>query len=324
MAEASILEKEPDVAEVNRSSWKLIVTLVVPAITIGAAAYLFIIGSMIWCGVLVVLFLNLFALQSIFLKTSSQVWLGLFLSVLGLILPFYSVNLTYLVISALFVLLFFSAGVFSARHELNNMLKISFSSVARKAMVGGLTGIGGGIVILAISGTLGIPSLSYSSMAVYIDSYIVTPTMQYVVQQPYSPGETVRAFFASEAKTALSGIPGFNAQPTSYKNQLIAQQASSSVALIDGKFGISLNPDASISANILQVIVDKMNSLGQPAQFLAILGLYIILWSAVRLVAVILSYPLLITGFLIFEILILTNFAEMQMESRAHEIIVLK
>ncbi len=321
MAEESLLGRNQDVAEVNRSGWKLIVTIIVPVAVATGASYLFLSGHIIWSVVMILVLVNLIALQAFLLKTASQIWFALLLSAIALLVPFFSINLNYLSTAALVTFLFFAMGTFSARHELNNTLKISFFKITRKSMVGVITGIAGGITVLVVSGALGPTLFSADNMATYfVDPYVVAPSLQYALHQPYTPNETVRYFLTSQVESS----PNLNNIPNSkLKDQLVIGAVDSSATQISSSLGVPLALDSSISVNLIHIMQAKVNQMEQPLQLIVVLSFYLALWSLVALLATIASYVLSVTAFLIFELLVLTNFAEIQMESRTHEIVTL-
>lgn len=319
MAEDSLLRSSPEVAEVNRSGWKLIAATVVPPIFGIAASYLFLSGHILWSVVAAVLFVNLIAIQAMLLKSSEQTWLSLALCAIGLLVPFYAVNINVLGTAFIVILLFFAMGIFSGRHELNNSLKIDFSKITRKMMSGVMVGMVGGVTVFAVAGALGPTIFSTANIAKYvIEPYVVAPAMQDILHQPYTPNETVEQFVVAEIEQApqLQSLPN-----GALKNEVIASSASSSIAQLESTLGGSIEPDQSLSFNLIQITENKVSNMQQPDQSAVIIILYLALWSVVALIANVVSFVLVITAFLLFELLIVTNFAEIQLESRSHEVI---
>ncbi|MCL4405254.1 hypothetical protein M1295_01610 [Patescibacteria group bacterium] len=329
MADESLLGNNPDVevAEVNRSGWKIAVTVIFPALVAAGASYLFVQGNGLWSLVLTLFFVNLIALETLLLKSSGSLWLGLLLATLGLVWPFWAtVALGSLAITALVILFFLALGVFSGRYQLSNTLKVPLLRTARKTMVGAFTGIVGGLTVLALagSGALGSSALSMNNVAQYfVDPYVVAPVLEYALHQPYKSGETVRDYVTyltssiASSTISVSGTTiGLNSLPTKTESQLVNSAVDTSVAQLNNVVGGQINPDSSIAVDIMEVIKSKLVPF-TPLTIIAVL----VLWAVVAFLATLLSYVLALIAFVLFELLVLIKFADIQLESRSHEVI---
>jgi hypothetical protein len=161
-----------------------------------------------------------------------------------------------------------------------------------------------------------------------VDPYIVAPAVEYATHQTYVPNETVKDFLTNQIESSVVTVNGnsisVGSLPASEKNLVVSGAISSSVSQINSSMGVSIDVNSSISDNLLNVMGQKVSQLGQPMKLIVILSLYIILWSTVLLLATILAYVLTVIAFLIFEFLVMTKFAEVQMESRSHEVVTLQ
>lgn len=317
MPEDSLITKGPEVADVNRSVWKIWVTVIVPAAVAFGASYLFINGNLIWSGTLAVLFLSLFTLQAFFLKEFGYITLTIFLETTALIAPYYRVSFNYLALSAAIVLVCFLGGMASGRRELGNALKVPFSRVARKTLIGGATGLLFGIALLSAVG--GGSSISYSNFVKTLLDPVLTPVMRYY-SPDYTPDTAVRGVLTQIVRRAQ---PAIDKLPSSARDKVLNDAVLAAAAQLKSSLGVELNLDATVSANIIDLSVKKIGTMGLPAELLIYAVVFLLLWATIRFVAMVISYPLLVIAFILFEVLIAASFAVIQLESRSREIVLL-
>jgi len=318
MPEDSLITKGPEVADVNRSIWKTWVTVIVPAFVAFGASYLFINGNLLWCGILAVIFLSLLALQAFFLKEFGYIALALFLETAALVAPYYHTSFSYLILSAAIIFVCFLGGVLSGRRELENALKVPFSRVARKALVGGATGVLLGMTILsAVVG--GGSSFSYGDLVKTVLDPMITPVMRYYAPD-YTPDMTVRGVLIQVVRRAQ---PAIDKLPKSAGSKVLNDAVNAASVQLKSSLGVDLNLDSTVSANVTDLFVKKVGVMSLPIKFAIYAILFLLLWAAIHFVAAVLSYPLLVVTFILFEIFIAAGFAVIQLESRSREIVLL-
>jgi len=318
MPEDSLITKGPEVADVNRSIWKTWVTVIVPAFVAFGASYLFINGNLLWCGILAVIFLSLLALQAFFLKEFGYIALALFLETAALVAPYYHTSFSYLILSAAIIFVCFLGGVLSGRRELENALKVPFSRVARKALVGGMTGVLFGAAVLGTVGS-GSSPFSYENLIKVVLDPAITPVMKYY-SPDYTPSMTVRGVLAHIIRRAQ---PTIDSLPQKVGDKALNDLVNTAAAQLKDSLGVEVNLDATVSANVTDLLAKKIETTGLPVQLLIYAVVFLLLWITVRFVAAVLSYPLLVVTFILFEIFIAAGFAVIQLESRSREIVLL-
>ncbi len=317
MPEDSFITRGPEVANVNRSIWKIWATVIVPALVAFGASYFFVNGNLLWGGIFAVIFLSLIALQAFFLKELGYIAFALFLGAIALAAPYYHISFNYLALSVALIFVCFFGGVLSGRRELENALKVPFSRVARKALVGGATGVLLGAAILSTIG--GNPSFSYGDLAKIMLDPAITPVMRYYAPD-YTPDMTVRGVLTHIVRSAN---PAIDKLPKSVGDKALNDAVNAAVLQLKSSLGVDLNLDLTVSANITDSFAKKIGTMGLPVEFLIYAVLLLLLWATIRFVAAILSYPLLITAFIFFEISVASGFAVVQLESRSREIVLL-
>ncbi len=316
MPEDSLITKGPEVADVNRSVWKVWATVVVPVLAAFGASFFFINGNLLWGGILAVLFLSLFALQVFFLKEFGYLALTILLETVVLLVPYYHISFNYLAISAVAILVCLAGGALAGRRELENTLRVPFSRVARKALAGGATGL---LLGMAILGAVSNGAFSYNSVVKTLLDPVITPVMKYY-SPDYTPDMSVRGVLTQIARRTQ---PAIDKLPPATANKVLNDAVNAASAQLKASLGVEINLDATISANVTDLFAKKVGTMGLPTELLIYAVVFLLLWATIRFAAAIISYPLLVVAFVLFEILIAVGFAVVQLESRSREIVLL-
>jgi len=322
MPENSLITNGPEVADVNRSVIKTWITVIVPAVFSLVGGYFLASGNFIWGGIFVAIFLGLVTLQALFLKGSWQTNLAILLGTIGFVAPYWRVSFNYLLLSAAIIFFFLVFGVFSGRKKLDNALRIPFSSVSLKVLMSGITGILLGVTILSAMGGISFPY--GSSVRMILDSAI-TPVMRFYVKD-YAPDMTIRAILTSMIERTQ---PNIDKLPLASKDKFIADTVSTTSLQLKNSFGFDLNLDSNVYSNITDLsnikgfFINKVDTMDWQTKFLVYVGLFLLIWTTLRFIAAVLSYPLLAIAFIFFEICVAMGFAVVQFESRSREIVLL-
>lgn len=314
--------------EADYSFWKVTVVFSVMAVFaffFGLSLVYLPFSRAIAAGLLFSAFLTL---QPILIKGFQRMALSTAIGTAALFLPVFlsskGIPLLVLVISAVASFGMFMWGQYAGKMELENTLRIKFSKLAGSILSKSLSAVA--LIIALVYGWSFNIDIIFSEQSMERIIAISSPVIGYYIPN-FSPDMPLRDFLEVSARQSLAGnnVISFNLMPETLKQQLINQTIDSSRKSLENNFGVSVDLDSSFKNNLIKSVTDKFKApvsaipKGQVSlvatMFLFVglrTGLWLLSWLAVML------------SFLIYQIVLAVNFAQLSLEPRSKEVILLK
>ncbi len=339
MAEPSLIERYPNQAEVDFSRVKIASIAAFGVVFAGVFGFFLANGMTIWTVIAAALFLVIAALQPFFIKgkgVTVMIIAGESLAMTVAFIPKLS-GLVLLALASVFLFLWWAHN--AAKAELANQLKVQFFRPVRRVTNGSITAL----------------ALFVSFIYLSLFSSGAMPLTKAEIGGFFYPSDVVlRAFFPTfSSRLAVSDMAdnivawqaekfGDAAIQEAFKNPAIREKAAGDMLRFlqnqAATVGVTLKPtDTLVDAvyNFVNRKTSDLNTLykdldqkfiGSPISFRVILPLIIALFIFVVMKGVtsLLGFAVYIPAYFIFETLIAIGFAEIFLESRSREIILLK
>lgn len=335
MDNRGLLSKDTIEVEADKSISKIVVLAII------GAAFSFFFGyflkifllegqfnSLLFCFLAGLGFLVFFILDVFFIKTAWLANLIIFLNVAAFSAPFYDRLSQIFGIGALISFLFLIWGGYSGRRELENTLRIKFWRISRKAFPKAMIALALFVAVVYAE----VSNFEIGEKEFFISKTtfekIISPAANLGIIQKFLPGFDlslpIEKLIENLAVNQAEKNSQFNLLPETAKNQLINQSVADLEKEISNFIGGPLNPQATTSDALYDIIVSKFS--GLPANVKSAVPM--IMAALIFLIIVSLSYfiRLIVTvlAFLIYEICLALGFSVIMMEGRSKEIIVLK
>jgi len=321
--------KKPEDAEADYSLWKIIAVIAVTAASAAlfglTLSHQFSLSRVFGAGLLFAAFITI---QPLLIKDRNKILFSVFLSVISLFLPLFLSDIPFFspvffsVMAASFIFLVW--GQLSGKEELDNALRIRFSKLSGRVLSKSLTAI-------ALTAAI-VFGWSFNINTLFSEKFINSiidiskPVIGYYVPN-FDPAMNFRDFLAVSAKQTLAGnnVVEFNLMPETLKNQLINQTVENSRRSLENNFGINIDLDLSFSENVRNAITEKLKDPASliPADHLSIAAAIIIFLIA-RGTLWIFSWLVAALSFFVYQTLLAISFAEVTLETRSKEVILLK
>jgi len=317
------INKTRDEIEADRSAVKIIILAIVGIIFsffFGYFLKFFILQGrldfLLFCFLAALGFLVIFLLQVFFIKALRIVNLIIFLETASFLASFYSYLSNILTLGALLAFLFFLSGAYSGRQELENMLKIKFWPINKKVLPKAFAGLAlfssiAYIIIIDLSG-----NKFFISEKVFEQMFKFVPGIDFSL-----PVETL---IRNQVFRQIQDSEQFKLLPQWAKTQAINQGVKEFQQTISDITGVPLNPKLKASEVMYQIaakkfaeIPERIKSLIPPTVALLIFLTIISLSLPIRLVVTFIA-------FIVYETCLAVGFADIMLEGRNREIIVLK
>lgn len=269
-----------------------------------------------------VLFLSVFSLQSILIKSHAKLYYIALFEALALVVWFYAIPPFYVFLSFISAFCFLALGVYHQTRELGERLKIRISKVAREGIKNGLSAISLFVVLVYLGGV----SASGELLSQGAFQRLISPAFPLV--QIIYPEIVLDEPFAVVAKNIAESQ--IQAQPEAAfltPSQLNAF-VSESVQALHAQFVEFLGITFSVSDTVLDILYQwflaKFTALPSTVQTWIWITIGIASFLALRGTSLIFMPLLLLFTFLVFELMLFTGFAVKFAESRSREFVVLK
>jgi hypothetical protein len=225
---------------------------------------------------------------------------------------------------AVFSAVMLTEGLICGKRELDNSLKASFTKFSGKVIAKAFT-----VVALAAAISYG---WRFDVEDLFSDRFIdgivslSSPIVGY-----YAPGFTPEMKFGDfleiSARRALAGKDAVNfaVMPETLRRQLINQTVENSRRALENNFAFSVDLDASFEENFRTAVVEK---LAGPAKAInpdhLSIAAAIIVFIFVRGILWLFGWLAAALAFFMYQLLLATKFAEIYLESKTREIVLLK
>lgn len=305
---------QTDSADADLSILKIASFIALVSISAFGSGYFLATIQVFYAFISLSLFLVLFSLQTIFIKSWTRIIPAVVLEVFFLSLPILVVlknNLNIYLWSAIGLLLIFLFWAeVDGRSETRNFLKIHFWRVSKTVLLKSITAVLLFTIFIYVSLANVSTDNDYGNEISEAINVFIAPAIKIFVPE-FS--------YESPLKNIIVDILTKQGVP----QESISFATNEFKKNIDNMFGIDLDLNETIGNSVYAAIKDKINKMLNSGNVYALLPILIILWFMVRGIAFILFIPLSFISFLLYELSIITNFAVIQYESRSREIVLL-
>ena len=227
-------------------------------------------------------------------------------------------------IVAIFSIIVLMGGFISAKRELNNSLRISFTKFSGAIIARALT-----VIALVLAVAYG---WNFQARALFSDQFISTmmtfasPLIEQRIPG-FTPQMELNIFFDTFVRQSFvrHDAANFTLLPINLQQQLISQSTINLYQTIENSLGMDINLKASFQESLKTIILEKVVVPIEaiPAEHLALIATAII-FIAVRGPFWLLSWLVMAVSFILLQLLLVTKFAETYLEPRSKEIILIK
>ena len=275
---------------------------------------------------LVIAFSFLFVFQTIFIQSSKIDFLITFLEAIALAAPFYKNFSSYLLFATLIVFVVMISAALSARKEIDNTFRVPFSRVCRGILPSILT-IVFVFVFAVYFGLAGNKFLSNKQVETVLGDAVVNPSLK--IFMPKISNETsIDKVIAQLSEASINSLGGdaLSGVPQTLKDSALNETSIGFVKTIEGFTGIKINLKDTLSGVIYNTAISKFNSLENDLKSVVVLGIIISVWF---LFYWFFSFPLVYwslsaVAYIIYQILLITGFAYLQIGTTNKETVVIK
>lgn len=308
--------KSPSRASHTYSPTKVYSLIASTTLLAAFASYFISRGSLGWGITLLVLFSAVFIVQSLLLRHTHKAFLAGFLNSLGLLIFFAGEELSYLLMTLLFVVVFFVWANVRGAKEIENTVKIRFSRVVRPVVSLLLTGLTvfAGFLFFINGDTL----LREENVGRTVD-VLVAPAVRFFVED-FSSDMTMGDLARGIAKRNLSGNEEFRGLPEAGQELLIRRGAEASMQSMESLVETEIDPRSSFKGALTDFISRKSQDLSEENRPARALVLVLVLVLIIKSVEIVLYLPLTLLAFMVYELMIAFNFVALQFESRSKEV----
>lgn len=317
MDESSLLGRSQEIIQESRelkdfSRFKIAVIGILGIASAFGAGYFLSVVDLFLGTALALIFVIIFTLQAFFVNGKGTLALLILLEAVALGAPFYRIPTLYygLLVFILFVMLYL--GSLSGIRELDNAFKVPFFKIARIVLVSSMTAL----ALFVGSLYMGFGGAGYLSDT-QIKSFIglnVDPVIKMFIPT-YTSKTSVEKLLTQVVLKQL---------PPSQQDQLVAPVIGKLAKDIESFVGVPLSLTNTLSDAIFKVANSRISRLESDAKIVLAIVLFIAAWFFAKSAAAIVYYPVVIFTYFVYEILFMTGFVYLQLETRNREVIVLK
>ena len=314
-------------SDVDYSLLKIFTIIIITTASAFLFSYALVFWSLIHAVVIGLFSVSLIVFIPLFLKSWSLHLASAFIISIAFILPlslFKDIPATPMGVVVVVSIIMLIGGFVSAKRELNNSLRISFTKFSGKIITRALTVIA---LVLAIA-----YGWNFQARTLFSDQFISTAITfssplikQYV--SGFTPDMKLSDFFNVFAKQSFiqHDSANFALLPIDLQQQLISQSTTSLYDTIESSLGTDMNLESSFQENLKIIILDKVVTPIEkiPAERLSLIAT-IIIFIAVRGPLWFLGWLIIAVSFILFQLLLAIKFAETYLELRSKEIVLIK
>ena len=317
-----------DLSDTDYSLIKIFAVIIITTASAFIFSYALIFWSFVHAIIMGLFSVSLIVFVPLFIKSWSLHLASAFTISIAFILPlflFKDIPATPTgVVAVISIIIMLIGGFISAKRELNNSLRISFTKFSNKIITKTLTVIA---LILAIA-----YGWNFQARTFFSDQFISTAITfssplikQYV--SGFTPDMKLSDFFNVFAKQSFiqHDSANFALLPIDLQQQLISQSTTSLYDTIESNLGADINLESSFQENLKIIILDKVVTPIEriPAERLSLIAT-IIIFIAVRGPLWFLGWLIIAVSFILFQLLLAIKFAETYLELRSKEIVLIK
>ena len=303
------------------------------SVILGVSAFAFLFGYSLsaWSGFQAaaagLIFVSLIALLPLLLKAKNLQFVAALTSSVSMAAPLFlfgDVPLVPVAALAVFSVIMLTGGIIFGKREIDNSLKVSFTRFSGQVIAKAFT-----VVALAAAISYG---WNFKAADLFSDKFInKVVSLSSPVVTYYAPGFTPEMKFGEfleiSARRSLAGKDAINfaLMPDTLKRQLISQTVENSRRALENNFAVEVDLDASFEENFRKAVTEKIAG---PAKAInpdhLSVAAAIVVFIFVRGTLWFLGWLVAAFAFFIYQLLLATKFAEIYLESKTREIVLLK
>ncbi len=251
-------------------------------------------------------------------ELAHRLWI-IILEVVALLGLFYTYNLKILgIVAALTFLLMFCGDVFG-RRELDNVLEISFFRTTRPVLKKLTT------ALLLMFVILYLPQLNENTMFVSEANFqkfydwVAASVANFYPE--INPSTSFEKFAEGIARVELKNNPTFENLAAADQDSAIVQTAGDLVKNLGKSLGVTITGDELTSDVLYNVIIKFLNSWRDRFGSFFDIGWVLVVFIVLRILGVIFYLIVGLISFLVYEMLLASNFMHVLGETRTHEVL---
>jgi len=300
--------------------FKIYTVIIITTLTALASSYFFSQGAIFFGTFILLVFLAFFTLQVILLIGADHyLTTAIILNSLGWASFFYQAISLYFLVVFGFLILFLFLAARQGKGELKNSLKIKASRVTRSVIGFALTAI----IIFTFASMVLANQLTLTQENIrQLTEVVVAPIARHYVKD-FSPDMETGIFFARLAERNLAASRALAGLPASLKSQVINQSVAELKKDIEGYLGAEIDLRRSVSDNLYQALQFKISTLTLQAKIYWVLIILGIIFLSVKSIEFLIALPLTLFVFIIYQLLLVFNFASVDLKDRSQEVVFL-
>lgn len=318
---STILNAPAETVDADQSILKISIVVVCGVLLSAITSYLFANGYLLW-GFISLIFLSaMLVLQNFFIKGFDKLFIAAFLEAVAGAGFFYADFSGILVIIVTVMLAILTKSFFDVRRELETSIKVRFWKICRVSLSATFPALM--LFFLALLSARG----NFFTETNFTN-FILKPTSPIIAAylHDFDPNKNTKEFitqmlinnFSETDKQVLGKLP------PAVKNEAINSLVNKFTTSIANSTGSAINLNKPVSTNIYETIMSAYNRMtGNSKNFAIIIGVISIYYLIVSVMPI-LYLPIALIVFILYEIILSTGFAIVQLEYRSREVIVLK
>lgn len=321
--------------EVDQSLWKVIclgVAAVIFALGFGYALQILLavrdLDSFYIALVFAVLFLSVFLLNTIFIKSRLNSYAIIVVEVFAIAANFYGNFSKNIFWGMLLAILFLISANYSGAAELQNLLKLKFWRIGKRTLPKAILALSLFISFAYYGHVNGLTWTNPEQFFISEQNFerILRPAVP--LAQGALPGFDLSAktgdFLNQIATNEIQTSPGMRAIPQALKQKAIDSAAKGLQSDVEAYIGGSIDLNATLGESLYLALISKLASL--PSNITSVMPLIAatILFLTIMTFVWLFRWAATFIGLIIFEILTAVGFSIILIESRSREMVVLK
>ncbi len=259
-------------------------------------------------------FLIIFFFETIFISSNLQINLTIFLETLVLLFSLHQFSKPILIGIFLFFL-FLIFGNLSVKKEINNTLKINFLKTNRIAFNEAITAFS-----LLFTIIIGVALFGFFNEGTFDLQKIIKPIL--LTAEKIMPADFTKNFLQQNLEKQISADSKLEVLPEEEKEKIINETLSQIEKQTGGKLSFSsIILNTKESQSFIQDLNNKILDIPSQIKIYIVIGISLIAFFVLKGIGVLLTWPITLIAFIIYELLFAANFAKITIEQREKEVI---
>lgn len=307
-------------SDVDRSMLKISIVIFMVVLFAGLTGYFFHRGEIIYSFVSGILFLIIFILQNLFIKGFDKLFLAVLLASGFMALPFYRSFSGYFIIVVAFLFTLLFKASFDSRKELEATVKIRFLKISHLSLELAMPAV---ILFLLVMFIMEGNAFTEEKIGVALKPFTPLITKYVPTFNPTMPaGELLNDLVVSNL--GKQEIEELNKLPLWAQDQLISKSMEQFKERIENLIGAKIDVEKSVAGNIYDALRSGYANLTYVSKVILVIISFVLLYSLIKSLTSLIFAPISLLAFILYEILLASNFFVIQLESRSREVILLK